>query len=216
MKNSAVERALLSIGRMDNREYDLPYLAGYSEDGETIYFDRHLPDKLDAVQDGQNWVFDPHAFIRLHEETEKALIMALGWRYGPAHQVANAVERRAVLAAGIPWLAYERAVEPYIKADAKEKLKVIPPDLDWAPYYFPPINRTLIKRMQVAQGQEKLDKDDASVNYSPDRGKPTRHCGPDNGWPEHYCEYFRQNSCTKVLGYIEPRGGCDLFQEAKY
>jgi hypothetical protein len=60
----------LGEAKVDN-DHDLPYLAGYSEDGMTIYFDRHLPEKLEYEYDGIKRFFDPRDFIRIHEETEK-------------------------------------------------------------------------------------------------------------------------------------------------
>jgi len=40
-----LDRALDSIlGKIKlDRRHDIPYLAGYSQDGKTIYIDRHLP-----------------------------------------------------------------------------------------------------------------------------------------------------------------------------
>jgi len=41
--------AVRAIGRrvrVVNRDYDILYIAGYSDDGETIYIDRHLPRTL--------------------------------------------------------------------------------------------------------------------------------------------------------------------------
>jgi len=29
--------------RVINRDYDIPYIAGYSQDGHTVFIDRHLP-----------------------------------------------------------------------------------------------------------------------------------------------------------------------------
>jgi hypothetical protein len=38
--------AIRAIGRrvrVTNRQYDIPYIAGYSVDGKTVFIDRHLP-----------------------------------------------------------------------------------------------------------------------------------------------------------------------------
>lgn len=201
--------------RQENGDHDLPYLAGYSKDGDTLYIDRHLPDHLDIEVNGAKWRINPREFIRIHEIMEKALIDVLGWNYGPAHAVANAAERREVLERGIPWLAYNEALAPYIKADELEKLETVPPDLDMTPYLFPPVNRMLIKRMRAAMGEEKIEKTDPKVNYSDDRGKPGRHCGPDRDWPRGYCKsYDGDCSCARVEGYIDAKGGCDLWSKA--
>ena len=36
---SAIRRRV----RIVNRNYDIPYIAGYSQDGRTVFIDRHLP-----------------------------------------------------------------------------------------------------------------------------------------------------------------------------
>lgn len=214
LNDPAVQRYRQRFAR-DNSEHDLPYLAGYSTDGCTIYFDRHLPEFLEAIDDdGKKYLFRPREFVRLHEETEKSIIDALGWHYLNAHEIANGAERRAVVSAGIPWRAYRKAVDKYIKADEIEKLKTVPADLDMRPYFARPVNRKLIARMHKAMGQEKLEKTDPKVNYSDDRGTPSRHCGPDAGWTRNYCEYFGDCDCKEVIGYIDPRGGCDLYEKA--
>src|SRR5882672_12767220 len=84
-----------------NRDYDLPYLGGYSKDGGTIYIDRHLPDKLTIQADGLIREFNPIPFIVAHERFEKAVMDALGWHYLHAHQAATAYERRQVMASGL-------------------------------------------------------------------------------------------------------------------
>jgi hypothetical protein len=145
-----VESRLAKFVREDD-SYDLPYLAGYSIDGTTIYFDRHLPEWLECETDrGGSIAFEPRQFIRLHEEYEKAIKDALGWHYLAAHEVANGVERRAVIMAGLSWRPYGKVINQFIKADEVEKLERVPPDLDMAPYYAPPVNRKLIKAMQKA------------------------------------------------------------------
>jgi hypothetical protein len=144
-------RGYLERMNRESSSYDLPYLAGYSKDGTTLYFDRHLPNELRVMVKNGWRLINPKEFVALHEETEKAIIDALGWKYEKAHEVANAVERRAVIAAGLSWKAYEAALEPYIKADEVERLEFIPPDLDWTPYLTPPINRRLVARMKEAE-----------------------------------------------------------------
>jgi len=38
-----VVKAIRRRVRVVNREYDIPYIAGYSVDGHTVFIDRHLP-----------------------------------------------------------------------------------------------------------------------------------------------------------------------------
>jgi hypothetical protein len=124
LKNPEVATRLFRLKKLD-REYDLPYLGGYSEDGETIYIDRHLPEELTYEHDGQKKTFNPDHFIERHEEFEKAVMDACNWAYGHAHQAANGYERRGVLAAGMLWVPYNEVLKPFIKADEHEKLKKV-------------------------------------------------------------------------------------------
>ena len=42
MLDRALDAILRCVKKLDRR-HDVPYLAGYSEDGKTIYIDRHMP-----------------------------------------------------------------------------------------------------------------------------------------------------------------------------
>lgn len=126
-----------------DRKHDLPYLAGYSKDGSTIYIDRHLPTSLKiGARD-----IDPDPFLKVHEHVEKSFIDALGYKYAAAHEIASRAEDRAVVAAGIDRMAYNKALQPYIKADEHERLQSVPPDLDLTPYESDP---ALMARMKSA------------------------------------------------------------------
>ncbi len=129
LDDPTVKANLAKSYRID-RSYDLPYLAGYSRDGATIYIDRHLPVYLPL---GSHGIYAA-PFLEEHEHVEKAIIDALHWKYAAAHEVATAAERRKVISAGLNWTAYSNALKPYIKADEVEKLTSVPPDLDLTPY----------------------------------------------------------------------------------
>ena len=81
-----------------NREYDIPYIAGYSLDGETVFIDRHLPKTF--RWNTKTVRVDP--FLLTHEIVEKALLDELRLHYLHAHQIAVRAERDAVKAAGCP------------------------------------------------------------------------------------------------------------------
>jgi hypothetical protein len=123
-------KKLLKRRKQVDRSYDIPYLAGYSQDGSTIYIDRHLPKSFEYR--GREIPIDQ--FLILHEETEKALIDALRWTYAKAHDYATRREEMAVEDENIPAKIYEGWLEPYIKVDEHEKIKRVPLDLDLTPY----------------------------------------------------------------------------------
>ena len=195
-----------------NRDYDIPYLGGYSVDGKTIYLDRHLPDEITFEQDGRKYKFNPSETIPYHERFEKAVMDTLGWSYSHAHRAANANERRNVLPLGLPWEAYNKSLEPYIKADEHEKLKKCPPDLDMRPYYEPPVDHKLVDHLEKAMDGGDLRKNKKEVNYSP--GHKDSHCGPVAKWDGGDCEHFiSPHGCCKVRGYINPSYWCKLFEK---
>jgi hypothetical protein len=200
----------------ENNDYDVPYLASYSKDGHTIYFDRHLPQRITIPVQHKVHTFDPRQFIRLHEELEKALIDLYDFSYVQAHRAALAYERRGLVRAYGPaaWHPYDAALRPFIKAFEHEKLVKVPPDLDMTPYVSSPVNAALIRAMRKAQGKlEKKDKD--SVEYS-GTGHKDSHCGPVKEWPGGVCTHFEKpRSCDKVEGVISPRGWCRLWMGVK-
>jgi hypothetical protein len=133
VSNLMMDRALDAIMRRVkhlDRKHDIPYLAGYSLDGKTIYIDRHMPKSFKF----RDRVIETDRFLVLHEEVEKTLIDQLGLHYLHAHQIATRAEEAAVRAAGISWRAYDRFMQKYVKRDGSERLTRVPADLDTKPY----------------------------------------------------------------------------------
>ena len=141
-----MDRALDAICRKVksfDRRHDIPYLAGYSIDGKTIYIDRHMP----ASFKYRGRVIDTDRFLILHEEVEKTLIDQLDLHYLHAHQIATRAEQAAVRAAGISWHAYDKFMQRYVKRIGDERLVKVPADLDLKPYRDEH-DDDLMKRMQ--------------------------------------------------------------------
>jgi hypothetical protein len=129
MLDRALDAIIRRVNKFD-RKHDIPYLAGYSEDGKTIYIDRHMPRSFRYR--GRN--IETDRFLILHEEVEKTLIDQLGLHYLHAHQIATRAEQAAVRAAGIGWREYDRFMQKYVKRIGDERLRKVPPDLDTRPY----------------------------------------------------------------------------------
>jgi hypothetical protein len=143
--------AILARRRLDRR-HDIPYLAGYSRDGRTVYIDRHLPRSF--LCRGRRVQTD--RFLILHEAVEKAILSGLGLHYQHAHQIALRAEEAAVRAAGVPWRLYDRFMRQYIKEVSDERLTRLPLDLDIKPYRDEQ-DTQLLRAMQRAMAQERLD-----------------------------------------------------------
>lgn len=125
-----VLEAVVSRVKKIDRDHDIPYIAGYSQNGEKIYIDRHLPKS--AMLGGKRVKTD--RFIILHEAVEKALLDELGLHDLHAHQIALRTERAAVEAEGFAWRddnAFTKGREWQID---DEKLEKVPDDLDLTPY----------------------------------------------------------------------------------
>jgi hypothetical protein len=113
--------------RTVNRDYDIPYIAGYSVDAHTVFIDRHLPRTFRWL--GKAIRVEP--FLVTHEIVEKTLLDELRLHYLHAHQIA---ERDAVKATGISWRAYQGFMKRYEKPIEQEKLVKVPESLDVTPY----------------------------------------------------------------------------------
>jgi hypothetical protein len=129
MMDRALDAVMRRVKNFD-RKHDIPYLAGYSQDGETIYIDRHMPPSFKF----RGRTVETDRFLVLHEEVEKTLIDQLGLHYLHAHQIATRAEQAAVRAAGVSWRAYDRFMQKNVKRAGDERLSKVPADLDTKPY----------------------------------------------------------------------------------
>jgi hypothetical protein len=94
-----VVRAIRRRVRVINREFDIPYIAGYSVDGNTVFIDRHLRRSF-------RWLLKTvrvERFLLTHEIVEKALLDELRLHSLHAHQIAVRAERDAAKSAGVSW-----------------------------------------------------------------------------------------------------------------
>jgi hypothetical protein len=129
MMERALDAVVRRVKKLD-RKHDIPYLAGYSLDGKTIYIDRHMPKSFTF----RGRTIETDRFLILHEEVEKTLIDQLDLHYLHAHQIATRAEEAAVRAVGVEWHAYDRFMQKYVKRIGDERLKKVPKDLDLKPY----------------------------------------------------------------------------------
>lgn len=130
MGNAAFRERIYDSKYRIDRDFDIPYLAGYSKDGRVIYVDRHLPIQL--LIGGRRIAILP--YLTIHERTEKALLDFLDFKYLRAHQIATYVEHRDLKRMHVSPNLYEKALDPYIKADQHEKITRVPRNLDLEPY----------------------------------------------------------------------------------
>jgi hypothetical protein len=109
-----VVKALRRRVRKITHAYDIPYIAGYSEDGKTVFIDRHLPRSF-------RWLLKTvrvEPFLLTHDE--------LRLHYLHAHQIAARAERDAVKAVGVSWRAYQSFMKKHEKPIEEERLIRVP------------------------------------------------------------------------------------------
>jgi hypothetical protein len=172
VSNLMMDRALDAVvrrARTTDRKHDIPYLAGYSVDGKTIYIDRHMPKTMTYA--GRE--VDTDRYLILHEEVEKTLIDQLHLHYLHAHQIASRAEQSAVRAAGIRWRDYDRFMQKFVKRIGDERLSKVPADLDLKPYRDEH-DFDLLKRMQAAidRGKTPPGVDAVRIKRALDRHAP--------------------------------------------
>jgi len=168
MLDRALDAIVRRVKKLD-RAHDIPYLAGYSRDGKTIYIDRHMPKMMKF----RGREVDTDRFLILHEEVEKTLIDQLDLHYLHAHQIATRAEEAAVRAAGIRWRDYDRFMQKYVKKIGDERLKKVPADLDLKPYRDEH-DFDLLQRMSECLAKRKVPKgiDAAKLKRALDRHQP--------------------------------------------
>ena len=150
MMDRALDAIVRRVKKFD-RKHDIPYLAGYSNDGKTIYIDRHMPKSFKV----RGRVVETDRFLILHEEVEKTLIDQLGLHYLHAHQIATRAEQAAVRAAGIRWRDYDAFMQKYVKRVGDERLSKVPRDLDLKPYRDEH-DEDLLRRMMAALDKARI------------------------------------------------------------
>jgi hypothetical protein len=147
-----LDRAIDAINRRITvvRRYDVPYLAGYSVDGKTIYIDKDLPTGFHYR--GEHVGTD--RYLVLHEAVEKSILLHFGLKYQHAHQIALRAEQAAVHADGITWTDYDAFMQECIKEAAEDRSMLLPPDLDLTPYVDEHDDEILV-RMRAAMAKDK-------------------------------------------------------------
>ena len=134
-----------------DKSHDVPYLAGYSKDGNTIYVDRHVPLRMGKI--------DILPYLLEHEHSEKTLMDMAGLSYEQAHAIATMLEHKLIEKDGETTpKEYEAYLRDYIKTAEHEKLTKLPQDLDFTPYKESK-DYDLLKRMHDAQHAEPAKKE---------------------------------------------------------
>lgn len=134
-----VEKKLHAEVKLDTK-HDVPYTAGYSKDGKTVYIDRTVPQFLEVKAKGSRAKLvkiDIWNTFLFHETTELSLESEpYDLEYVFAHQCALHLERDYVEALGADWTDYNTKTLKIVNAIYARKIfPNIPKDLDKEPMY---------------------------------------------------------------------------------
>lgn len=192
--------------------FDIALLGSSGIGGGNVYLDRHL--KHDSWPYGVLPVAGNRLDVKLglvrHERLEQACEDVFGWPYDLAHQVAQQWEERDYRQKGFDPAAVERAFEPFIKADAKEKIEKCPTDLDLRPEIAPPKDTAIIAHIKQCQNKEKTAHE--KVGYVEKSRMANQSCGKCAMFIE---EKYGGPACTLVRDPIISGGWCRRFRRGK-
>jgi hypothetical protein len=119
------QQAIANIPKLNvDTNYDIPYIAGPSNSGGTVYIDSKLAQaKPETI---------PHLII--HETVEENVMKAFGESYDQAHKVATKYERQSVEQSGLNWKQYNDSIKPFIRKEEHKVTGPVPRDLFLEPY----------------------------------------------------------------------------------
>jgi hypothetical protein len=135
--HAAIDELLKCFKIIDT--FDIPYVAGYSENGRHIYIDKDMPEGYVSKKEKGAFVATDRYLI-VHEGIEKILLMyfksfnPIPHLYQLAHQIALRVEKLAVETDGHDWDEYNVFMAEWIKEIAEIEITNIPIDIDLEPY----------------------------------------------------------------------------------
>lgn len=111
-------------------KYDVPYGAGTSKDGKTVYIDHRVPKELDVNGKKMNVV----KALVAHETAEKKA-MDKGIKYQKAHDLfAVPAENKQVRSQGVDPKKYNKKLDKTLDKVVKKIDAPEPPDLEPKPY----------------------------------------------------------------------------------
>lgn len=135
------------------KEFDIPYVGGYSKDGQTIYISRKLPISFKTSLDIDVKVLE---YLVIHEITEKALMQALRYRFNAAHSIALGSEIAALRRDKVPVDEYYGFINKWVNHCMNPlNITYLPEDLDLTPYREDRC-RAVLRRIRQLKKEQKV------------------------------------------------------------
>ena len=164
MFSREAERHIYQIKKV-SRDYEVPYLAGYSRDGSTLYIDKYSARGF-ITSNGVK--VDTDKYLCIHEYVEDSCLRN-GATYTLGHAIASLAEAKAVEEDNVPLMEYNRFMDGEVrKAGSRKSYEDLPPDLDTRPYFQDHKSNDLLMRMGYlsisnrygAEDEENSEEDD--------------------------------------------------------
>jgi hypothetical protein len=197
-----LDQYLSRVGDLKVERACVPFGAGISQDGLTVYIDPRIDTNCGGT--------DMSPALVVHESTEWALrtFCEIGEDYAndpTGHRLANRAEYVAVglLLAHTAedgeeaWQIYDDFIDPQVMKLEFDTIGAMAPDLDLYPYAGARLEESVRTAQQRARTKEEL-------RYT-DQGSPEEHCAN--------CEYYLPDrACFYVLGEISKAGWCENWE----
>ncbi|MGH7744018.1 MAG: hypothetical protein ACREQ5_04260 [Candidatus Dormibacteria bacterium] len=142
------EREIYKIKKV-SRQYEVPFVAGYSRDRKTIYIDSKMPTGF-KCKNGE--FYETDKYLCIHEFVEDSCENN-GASYLLAHSLATLAEERAVEDDGVDLEEYNDFMAKEVdKIGSRKHYTNLPPDLDTQPYYQDGESKRILKAMGYING----------------------------------------------------------------
>ena len=157
-ENPETEEVPVSPEQTDNNhpqvddDFDIPYLAGSSSDGKTIYIDRNVPHCM--IKDGA-CAIDIYKYLTLRQVISHDAMADFGLDFKKADDIGVVAQRKSIEQDGVSYDEYAAFITPYLDASLKiENIHCMPTDLDLTPYKSEGRHDILKKFVQVCKEPE--------------------------------------------------------------
>ncbi len=135
------------------RTFDVPFLAGSSNDNKTVFIDRRVPRTIRVKRaNGKGYrMIDPAEPLSIHERSEHRAMNA-GKSYEKAHAENGTADERAwVKGKGLDWDHYEEVLDGLLSHIEHEHPKKPPPTLYDKPY--PHSKQLLLEKLEKKESR---------------------------------------------------------------
>lgn len=154
-----------------NAEYNIPYLAEPSHNGQVIYIDKDLPQHFKT---SEGVLADAHKYLMIYVVVRKTLMDRFGFNFKDADDIAQDSEVKALARDFIPVDEYYAFLSPYYNQSQKiENIKSLPVDLCLSAYKAEG-REDILQKFNEVSGKNGISLDDLNGEGNPSSSDPTQ------------------------------------------